>query len=50
MKIDLKDVITKEFQQEIQDSFAYATGFGVVFVDRDGKHIGRGSNFTKFCK
>mgnify|MGYP000884843456 FL=1 len=50
MKIDLKDVITKEFQQEIQDSFAYATGFGVVFVDRDGKHIGKGSNFTKFCR
>lgn len=48
--IDLHDIVTKEFQQEIQDSFAYATGFGVVFLDRDGKHIGCGSNFTNFCR
>lgn len=48
--IDLHDIVTKEFQQEIQDSFAYATGFGVVFIDRDGKHIGPGSNFTHFCR
>lgn len=48
--IDLHDIVTKEFQQEIQDSFAYATGFGVVFIDRNGKHIGSGSNFTDFCR
>lgn len=48
-KINLRDIVTEAFQQEIQDSFAYATGFGVVFTDRDGKHIGKGSNFTKFC-
>lgn len=48
-KINLRDIVTEEFQQEIQDSFAYATGFGVVFIDRDGNHIGKGSNFTKFC-
>ena len=48
-KINLRDIVTEEFQHEIQESFAYATGFGVVFIDRDGNHIGKGSNFTKFC-
>lgn len=47
--IELKDIITKEFREQFQDSFAYATGFGVVFVDLDGKHIGEGSNFTPYC-
>lgn len=28
---DLRSIITEEFQNEIQDSFAFATGFGVVF-------------------
>ena len=32
--MDLKDIVTEEFQQEIQESFAYATGFGVVFIDK----------------
>ncbi|WML34416.1 PocR ligand-binding domain-containing protein [Clostridium sp. OS1-26] len=49
MNINLRDIVTEEFQQEVQDSFAYATGFGVVFTDREGKHIGLGSNFTRFC-
>ena len=48
--MDLRDIVTEEFQQEIQESFAYATGFGVVFIDKEGKHIGEGSNFTDFCK
>ena len=48
--MDLKDIVTEEFQHEIQESFAYATGFGVVFIDKEGKHIGEGSNFTDFCK
>lgn len=48
-KIELKDIITKEFTEQFQDSFAYATGFGVVFVDLDGNHIGQGSNFTPYC-
>lgn len=48
--MDLKDIVTEEFQQEIQESFAYATGFGVVFIDKEGNHIGEGSNFTDFCK
>ncbi len=49
MKIELKDILTEEFLNQFQDSFAYATGFGVVFVDLDGNHIGEGSNFSKFC-
>lgn len=48
--MDLRDIVTEEFQQEIQDSFAYATGFGVVFIDKEGRHIGEGSNFTNFCR
>lgn len=47
--IDLRDIVTEEFQLEIQDAFAFATGFGVVFVDREGRHIGPGSNFCRFC-
>lgn len=47
--IELKDIITNEFIEQFQDSFAYATGFGVVFVDLDGNHIGEGSNFTPYC-
>jgi len=49
MNIELKDVITEEFKEQIQDSFAFATGFGVVFVDLEGNHLGDGSNFTRFC-
>lgn len=49
MNIELKDVITEEFKEQIQDSFAFATGFGVVFADLEGRHIGEGSNFTRFC-
>lgn len=48
-ELNLRQIVTEEFQQEIQDAFAFATGFGVVFIDREGKHIGSGSNFTKFC-
>lgn len=47
--IDLRDIITEEFQDEIQDSFAFATGFGVVFTDAEGNHIGPGGNFCRFC-
>ena len=49
MKISLEDILTEEFLNKFQDSFAYATGFGVVFVDLNGNHIGSGSNFSKFC-
>lgn len=48
-ELNLRQIVTEEFQQEIQDAFAFATGFGVVFTDRVGKHIGSGSNFTRFC-
>lgn len=50
MKLELKDILTEEFLGQFQDSFAFATGFGVVFVDLDGNHIGGGSNFSKFCE
>lgn len=49
MAINLRDIVTEEFQEEIQDAFAYATGFGVVFIDTEGNHIGPGGNFTRFC-
>ncbi|MBQ6719995.1 MAG: PocR ligand-binding domain-containing protein [Oscillospiraceae bacterium] len=43
-------LITEEFQKEILDSFAYATGFGCVFTDADGNHVGPCSNFCRFCQ
>ena len=39
---DLRSIITEEFQNEIQNSFGYATGFGVVFTDTEGFPIGSG--------
>ena len=47
---DIRDLLSKELQEELQESFAFATGFGVVFVDREGRHLGEGSNFTNFCR
>lgn len=49
MKIDIRNIITEEVLG-IQESFAYATGFGVVFTDPEGNHIGEGSNFQKICR
>lgn len=49
MKLSLRDIATEEFMREIQDSFAIATGFGVVFVDSEGYMISEGSNFCEFC-
>lgn len=49
-KINLLDIVTADFQKEIQDSFAYATGLGVIFTDDQGTHIGTGSNFSSFCR
>jgi len=46
---NLRDIITETFQDEIQSSFSLATGFGVVFTDDEGRHIGPGGNFCKFC-
>lgn len=46
---NLRNIITEEFQNEIQESFAFATGFGVVFTDEEGNHIGPGGNFCRFC-
>lgn len=47
---ELADLIPEKLQRELQESFAYATGFGVVFVDKEGRHIGEGSNFSRFCR
>ena len=48
--INFRDIITETFQNEIQHSFSLATGFGVVFTDAEGRHIGSGANFCKFCE
>lgn len=50
MHIDLHDIVTEEFQEQMQNSFARLSGFGVVFTDADGVHIGKGGNFTRFCQ
>lgn len=50
MKFTLRDILTKDFIERFQDSFAFATGFGVVFVDLEGNHIGEGSNFSIYCR
>lgn len=47
---NLSSVITEEFQKEILDSFAFATGFGCVFTDAEGNHVGLCSNFCRFCQ
>lgn len=48
-KFQLNDVITEQSQNEIQDAFSLATGFGVIFTDAQGNHIGSKSNFCRFC-
>ncbi len=42
--------IDKDTLKEIEESFAFATGLGVVFTDPNGTHLGQGSNFCSFCK
>jgi len=46
----LNDLITEDFQNEIQNSFSRATGFAVKFTDAEGKHVGSNNNFCEFCK
>lgn len=46
----LNDLITEDFQNEIQNSFSHATGFAVKFTDAEGKHVGSNNNFCEFCK
>lgn len=50
MNYELTDIVSPGFLQEIQESLSYATGFGVVFVDKDGRHMGEGSNFCQLCQ
>lgn len=47
--LSIKDILSEEVREQIQESFALATGFGVVFTDPHGNHIGSGSNFCKLC-
>lgn len=47
--LNLRDIIDEEFQHEVEHFFGFATGFGVVFIDNDGYHLGEGSNFCDFC-
>ena len=50
MNIHLKEILTTDFVKRFQESFALATGWGTVFVDDEGKHLGEGSNFSAFCQ
>lgn len=50
MHLQLEDIISSDIQSEIEESLAFATGLGVVFVDKTGRHIGEGGNFCRFCK
>lgn len=47
---DEMKIIDPKTLQDIQESFAYSTGLGVVFTDREGNHLGEGSNFSEFCR
>ena len=47
--LKLNDIISEDFQLEIQNSFSVATGFGVVFTDAQGNHVGSQNTLCKFC-
>ncbi len=34
MNLELNDIISKEYQSEIQYALSFATGMGVVFIDK----------------
>lgn len=48
--LDIRDLITEDFEYKVQNSFAEVTGYGIIFVDTKGNHVGNGSNFTRFCR
>ncbi|KAF5062635.1 Sensory domain found in PocR [anaerobic digester metagenome] len=50
MNVTLQDILTEDFIHQFQESFALSTGFGVVFVDLNGNHLGSGSNFSRLCQ
>ncbi|MDO5018069.1 MAG: PocR ligand-binding domain-containing protein [Lagierella massiliensis] len=45
----INKLIPRHKQKELEYSFGHASGFGVIFVDAQGNHIGKGGNFCKFC-
>lgn len=47
-KIDLLELIDKQFLQEFQDNFSKTTGLSCVTLDKDG-FITEPSNFSDFC-
>jgi ligand-binding sensor protein len=47
--LKLRDVISPEELQEIQDCFAKATGFAAITVDFQGKPLLEYSSFSNFC-
>lgn len=49
MTNSISKLIPRNKQKELENSFGHATGFGVVFVDEEGSHIGKGGNFCNFC-
>lgn len=49
MPNSINKLIPRNKQKELENSFGHATGFGVVFVDEEGNHIGKGGNFCRFC-
>lgn len=44
------DIVDLEELQDLQDTFALATGMAAVIVDRKGVFLTKPSNFTDFCK
>ena len=46
----LNNIVSEEFQKELLDPFAFATGFGCVVTDAEGNHVGNCSNFCRFCQ
>lgn len=47
--LDIREILDMELWQKIQDSFAEATGFAVVVVDKEGNPLLDYSNFSNHC-
>lgn len=47
--VNIREIISEEIFK-IQEGIAQATGFGIVFTDASGQHLGEGSNFQRFCR
>ncbi|MFG6382629.1 MAG: PocR ligand-binding domain-containing protein [Lachnospiraceae bacterium] len=47
--MEILDIIDKEKLQHLQDLFSTATGVAAILIDKEGKYVTEGSNFTDFC-